>query len=346
MPRATLSDLPAPPPSKTGWPWTEASPPLPDLMPDGSPWPRVTIVTPSYNQGEFIEETIRSVLLQGYPNLEYIIMDGGSTDDSVEIIRRYEPWLSHWVSQPDGGQARAVNRGWAMASGVILAYLNSDDVYEPGCLGQVALTFHSDRALKIAFGDCRVVTGRGELIAIKRPGSWDRRMLLMGKSLPQPSVFISREVFCHLGGFDESLDYALDWAYFLRVFWRYPPSSLGYIPSVLSRSREYDTTKSRTGLRRKADEWRRVLRDSFSQGIVVTDKRSEQAAWAATYWLEGTDEFLAGHYWSALRSAVVATRHAPWTVFQRLAKAPWAVRQRLRIRHERHPHDRSRGQHA
>ena len=90
----TLEELPPPPPGKTGWPWTEESPQLPDRMPDGSPWPRVTIVTPSLNQGTFIEETIRSVLLQGYPDLEYIIIDGGSTDDSVGAIQKYEKWFT------------------------------------------------------------------------------------------------------------------------------------------------------------------------------------------------------------------------------------------------------------
>ncbi len=124
--------------NKLGWPWTEATPPLPPTMPDGSPWPKISIVTPSFNQGQYIEETIRSVLLQGYPNLEYIIIDGGSTDGSVEIIKKYEPWLTYWVSEPDRGQSHAINKGWKKATGEIIAYLNSDDVYYPQSFKAVA----------------------------------------------------------------------------------------------------------------------------------------------------------------------------------------------------------------
>src|SRR4030042_6265175 len=122
----TLKELPSPPQGKTGWPWTEESPQLHNTMPDGSPWPKISIVTPSFNQGQFIEETIRSVLLQGYSDLEYIIIDGGSKDDSIELIRKYEKWLTYWVSEPDHGQSHAINKGFRKASGEIVAWLNSD----------------------------------------------------------------------------------------------------------------------------------------------------------------------------------------------------------------------------
>ena len=121
----TLYDLPPPPPGKRGWPWIEASVELPDPMPDGQEWPRVSIVTPSYQQGPFIEETIRSVLLQGYPNLEYIVIDGGSTDETVAILRKYEKWIAYWVSEADKGQSEAINKGFAKASGDLFGWPNA-----------------------------------------------------------------------------------------------------------------------------------------------------------------------------------------------------------------------------
>jgi glycosyltransferase involved in cell wall biosynthesis len=146
MPAIELSELPAPPPGRTGWPWTQTSDPLAPALPDGSCWPRLAIVTPSYNQGDFLEETIRSVLLQGYPDLEYVLIDGGSTDHSREIIEKYSPWLSHWVSEVDRGQYHAINKGFAKTSGEIMAWLNSDDKYAPNAfaaMGQVFSQFPS-----------------------------------------------------------------------------------------------------------------------------------------------------------------------------------------------------------
>lgn len=155
----TLSELPEPIEGKLGFPWTEASPQLHDRNPDGLEWAKISIVTPNYNYGQFIEETIRSVLLQGYPNLEYIIIDGGSTDNSVEIIRKYEPWLTFWVSEKDRGQSNAINKGFEHTSGFIRGYLNSDDLFLSGALEKVGLLANNylNKPI-IILGDC--VIGR------------------------------------------------------------------------------------------------------------------------------------------------------------------------------------------
>src|SRR5688500_15239715 len=106
----TIEELPAPPAGRAGWPWTVASAGAPERMSDGASWPRFTIITPSLNQAEFLEETLRSVLLQGYPDLEFMVLDGGSTDGSREIVEKYQRWLSFWVSEQDGGQSDAINK--------------------------------------------------------------------------------------------------------------------------------------------------------------------------------------------------------------------------------------------
>lgn len=139
----SLKDLPTPPPGKWGWPWTKKSEILPSQMPDGSLWPQISIITPSYNQGCFLEETIRSILLQGYPNLEYIVIDGGSIDDSVKIIEKYSPWIDYWISEKDRGQSDAINKGFAVSHGEICAYLNSDDLFLPGALKHFAVACKS-----------------------------------------------------------------------------------------------------------------------------------------------------------------------------------------------------------
>src|ERR1700687_3909147 len=115
-----LTELPPPPKGNTGWPWTVESPALPPLRHDGSPWPRISIVTPSYNQGAFLEETILSVVNQGYPNVEHIIIDGASTDATLSVLHRYSDAVSYWVSEPDRGQGHAINKGMEHATGDIL----------------------------------------------------------------------------------------------------------------------------------------------------------------------------------------------------------------------------------
>src|SRR5882724_1831262 len=154
----SLSELPAPPEGRTGWPWTTESPRVDgDPAWAASPPPSITVVVPSYEQASFLEETLRSVLLQGHPDLELIVMDGGSKDGSVDIIRRYERWISSWVSEPDGGQSAAINKGWRRATGRLLTWLNSDDTLLPGWAREMTLALGRDAAVDFAYCDVQVV---------------------------------------------------------------------------------------------------------------------------------------------------------------------------------------------
>jgi glycosyltransferase involved in cell wall biosynthesis len=186
-------------------------------------WPRLTVVTPSYNQCEFIEETIRSVLLQGYPDLEYIIVDGGSTDGSVDIIRKYEPSLAHWVSEPDRGQAHAINKGFAQASGQIVAYLNSDDVYLPGAFATIAQAFIDNPQSRWVASACfsrDERTGSTSTLNPHIPGdpaTWLFKPSGEPYCCPQPGVFLTRGLIEELGPFREDLHYSFDYEYFQRI---------------------------------------------------------------------------------------------------------------------------------
>ena len=216
-----IEDLPTPQEGKSGWPWIEASSPLAAKMPDGSPWPKISIVTPSFNQAQYIEETIRSVLLQNYPNLEYIIIDGGSTDGSVEIIKKYEPWLTYWVSEPDRGQSHAINKGFARSTGEIMAWINSDDYYAPGSFEAVAHTFTQNMTQWVA--------GKGYLLNLD--GTVDRfngqetvRMdqWLFTNQLVQPNVFWRRSIWSRVAGVDDGMQYSFDYDLWMK-FTKYQP---------------------------------------------------------------------------------------------------------------------------
>lgn len=206
------------------WPWEQRESAYHLSLPAGKQ-PRISIITPSFNHGQFIEETIRSVLLQGYPNLEYIIIDGGSTDNTVEVIKKYAPWLAYWVSESDRGQSHAINKGLDRATGDIVAWLNADDVYLPGALHHVANEFIRNRLdwivgiTAIADANLKEVdrfipqlnSGHWKVRNYKTHGWLDFVMTHQsGTALPQLSSFWSREALLKVGCVDESFKYAMD----------------------------------------------------------------------------------------------------------------------------------------
>jgi glycosyltransferase involved in cell wall biosynthesis len=219
--------FPDPPSGKTGWPWTaEAPPPA-----EEGPWPKISIVTPSLNQARFIEETIRSVLMQGYPNLEYIVIDGGSNDGSVEVIRKYEPWISYWTSEKDKGQSDAINKGFERCTGDIMTFQNSDDYYLPGAFVDVARRWRgmksADGAIVGGFMPCDEDSrARGPAIPahLHASGPVDLTLGPPGKyRMHQASVFYLREALDEVGRWvREDLHYVMDRELLYRVCRKYP----------------------------------------------------------------------------------------------------------------------------
>jgi glycosyltransferase involved in cell wall biosynthesis len=214
MHRLKWADLPSPLPDQTGWMWHAECCQLPKTTLANHFLPRITVVTPSFNQGRFIETTIRSVLLQGYPNLEYIIIDGGSSDDSVEIIQKYEPWLAYWVSEKDRGQAHAINKGFARATGDLYAYLNSDDFYEPGALHRCVPAFEGGHQWIVGRVRCWL-EGVGEWPFPELPGNSFARWFL-SCPIPQAGCFWSAKLHREMGPFREDLNFIIDYEYWLR----------------------------------------------------------------------------------------------------------------------------------
>lgn len=184
-------------------------------------WPRITVVTPSYNQAQFLGDTLRSIIEQGYPNVEYIVMDGGSTDGSADVLRRYADKLAYWTSRPDGGQTEAIIEGFARATGEILCWLNSDDLHEPWTLHEVAEFFRSQPLARVVYGDARWIDGNGRPIRPKKEHPFNRFIWLYDHNfIPQPSTFFRRELYEEVGGLNPQFDLAMDgdlWIRFAEV---------------------------------------------------------------------------------------------------------------------------------
>lgn len=219
----SLSELPPPLPGRIGWPWTEESSRLPE-RPAVPSWPRITVVTPSFNQGQFIEETIRSILLQGYPDLEYFVLDGGSTDRTVEILKKYSSWITFWSSERDGGQSAAINRGLKMGSGAYATWINSDDML---CKSALTAHFLSNGLTEhgVYVGDCVNIDEAGKILFTHRGRIQSLEDLVRvgsvwrtGGSIDQPAVLFPLEMALRVGGLNEENHFTMDYELWGRFF--------------------------------------------------------------------------------------------------------------------------------
>jgi glycosyltransferase involved in cell wall biosynthesis len=202
--------------------------------------PLVSIVTPSYNQGRYIEETILSVLNQDYPNLEYIVVDGGSNDNTIEILKKYEAHLT-WISEKDRGQADAINKGFHMAKGEVLAWLNSDDTYLPGAVHQSVRYLEAHPEVGMLYGEGYHIDEDGELIERYYTEPFDYQRLSEVCFICQPTVFLRAEVISTVGPLDITLDYCLDYEYWMRIAKRF---RIGYLEKYLANTRLHLDTKT------------------------------------------------------------------------------------------------------
>ncbi len=224
--------------------------------------PKISVITPSYNQGHFLEETIISVIGQGYQNLEYIIFDGGSTDNTIEIIKKYSNSLSFWVSEKDAGQSNAINKGFERATGDILLWLNSDDLLMPGALSYIAANSDTEKA-NFYFGNCIHFNHKNGLSSYGSNVKYYHENFLLENAdyIIQPSSYFTRKAWEATGNLNEKMHYAFDWEWFLRA----KQKQVTFIPinECLSLYRIHDTHKTGTG-RDARDEELSFIYKNFS----------------------------------------------------------------------------------
>jgi glycosyltransferase involved in cell wall biosynthesis len=208
-----------------------------------SAFPKITVVTPSYNQGAYIEQTIRSVLSQNYPNLEYIIIDGNSTDSTLDVIRQYADALTYWESEPDRGQSHAINKGFCRATGDIITWLNSDDTFLPDTLHRVARYFIENPELALLHGKT-IIWGEGLQERVDGASPIDLAARSLGSlPFPQPSSFFLRRMFEEFGELSEELHFGMDYDFFVQILLNYPTLR---VEDIFSKYLYHEASKSVT----------------------------------------------------------------------------------------------------
>lgn len=218
--------------------------------------PLVSVVTPSFNQAAYLEQTLRSVLEQDYADIEYIVIDGGSTDESVEIIKKYASRLSYWVSEKDSGQAEAINKGMQRAHGEVVAWLNSDDYYLPGAVSAAVKAFEQNREALLVYGNMLAVDADGQVINHLTYRPLTLQDLLCFEIIGQPAVFMRRAAFEQTGGLDPSYHFLLDHHLWIRIA---AQGRLLYVPQTWAAARYHAAAKNRASAAEFGGEAFRIL---------------------------------------------------------------------------------------
>lgn len=222
-----------------GWPWTQETPA--DVYTSSPSWPKISIVTPSYNQGIYIEETIRSVVLQNYPNLEFIVIDGGSSDETVSILKKYDQWITYWISEKDRGQSHAINKGIEKCSGDIFNWLNSDDYLAPGALHAIAQTFMKEQRLVVA-AQSRIFSETNEWISTTPVGT-DFTMFSKAR-IDQPATYWDFKTFKTLCPVPENQHLVMDAVLWFKFLLQHDQSAISQLPHVVVNFREHIASKT------------------------------------------------------------------------------------------------------
>jgi glycosyltransferase involved in cell wall biosynthesis len=268
--------------------------------------PLVSIITPSFNKGKFIEETILSVISQNYQNIEYIIIDGGSTDETLNILKQYSNIKI--ISEPDNGQADAINKGFRIAHGEILAFLNADDLYFTYTVEKIVQYFKDNPHIGLVYGDIIHIDENGENEYPIHSGKLDLNAYLgCMYYLPQPTVFFRKSVFDTIGEFDVNLNLAMDLDYWLRVYFKF---DFGYIPEPLAKARIYQEAKS-TALNYKYLDERLAIIDKISQYLTPEQK---QLAISRIHYYGGLEYLRTGKITKALRNMSYGIKQNPKVV--------------------------------
>ncbi len=243
------------------WPWGPDFPPKAEMTRPMTLWPRVSIITPSFNQASYIEETIRSVLLQGYPDLEYIVIDGGSKDGTVDIIRKYQQWISHWVSESDKGQTDAINKGFRASSGEIIAWQNSDDTYEPNAIFNAVNFLIEHPETDVVYSDCHLIDKNSLVIGHLPSKEYSLSNCLLGHIVPNQTAFIRRRAWEAVGGVDQNLHFAIEEDFWLKLGIK---AKLTQLPGTWANHRKYVGTKTVSQASQFYNEHLKVLDRFFS----------------------------------------------------------------------------------